>query len=566
MKRVESLWFDGELKSILMFSFEMSRIASGGGLGAAVYGLSTALARAGMKVIVVMPSHGRHLSAEHRELLGLKEIGLRTAGERRGVDGYTYRYSIGAERGSLDGVNIILLKGMDRETGALLDAWGVYDWSMEKSSLMARAAPALVQYLIDQSEVPSLIHIHDWHSVLAGISTKNELEIRRVVVPTIFTVHLLNKVGAPWHYASEEWSGLYNCPHYIWSVSKHVLRRTREVWDDLSGGYLERFAAYEADLLTSVSSNYLKEVINFVGSWAENKSCVTYDGTDWSFSQVQQMAKEMGTIDRAQLRDKLLSSMYSMRAVPEDFSTGSILWQSRESLGIRDDWTYEPMASGQLVLFTGRMVYQKGVELLMKAFRRVVFRIPDARLIVLGIPGKEYELLREVVSEASSMKNNVRLLVSSQIDGRIYRLLHYAASVFVSSSRWEPFGINVVEAMAVGTPVVGYRVGGVAETVVDFRSNAEGTGLLARPESVEELSEYIYASLILSKAAESGNASLLSTQGVIQTGDPKFWFKVRENAVKRVSENFTWDAAREYALQCYRKSIEMARYRTMASF
>jgi starch synthase len=120
--------------------------------------------------------------------------------------------------------------------------------------------------------------------------------------------------------------------------------------------------------------------------------------------------------------------------------------------------------------------------------------------------------------------------------------------------------------MAVGTPVVGYRVGGVAETVVDFRSNAEGTGLLARPESVEELSEYIYASLILSKAAESGNASLLSTQGVIQTGDPKFWFKVRENAVKRVSENFTWDAAREYALQCYRKSIEMARYRTMASF
>ncbi|GGU02384.1 glycogen synthase [Sulfodiicoccus acidiphilus] len=566
MNRVESLWFDDQLKSVLMFSFELFKVASGGGLGTAVYGLSTALARAGVKTTVIMPSHGRHLSDPHRSSLGLREIDVKVYGVRRGENGAHYRYAIGAEAGRLDGVEVILVKGLDYETGRILDSWGVYDWSLEKSALFARVAPALVQYLLNRREIPSLIHIHDWHSVLAGTASKYELEVRRVIVPTVFTVHLLNKVGVPWHYASEEWAGLQNCPHYIWSVSKHVLKRTKEVWDELSAGFIERFGAYEADLLTSVSSNYLREVIEFVGYWAENKSCVTYDGTDWNLEEVERLAEGVGIRDRAQLRTRLLSSLPSMKVVPEDFSTGSILWQHKGALGIRDDWTYEPLAPGQLVLFTGRVVYQKGLDLLLKSFKRVVNRVPDARLVVLGIPGKEYDLLREVVNDASALPNNVRLLLSSSIDRATYKLFHYAASVFVSSSRWEPFGINVIEAMAVGTPVVGYRVGGVAETVVDLRYNADGTGLLARPESVEELADYLSSALLLSKAAEESNMETLRTQSVVSTDDVRLWLKIRQNAINRVRQNFTWDAARDRVLECYKKGAEMARYRTMASF
>lgn len=82
------------------------------------------------------------------------------------------------------------------------------------------------------------------------------LEERRVIVPLVYTVHLLNKVGAPWHFASEDWAGLENYAHYVWMVSKHVLNSTRSLWDSCDGK-IERFGFYEADLITTVSKNYL---------------------------------------------------------------------------------------------------------------------------------------------------------------------------------------------------------------------------------------------------------------------------------------------------------------------
>lgn len=68
----------------------------------------------------------------------------------------------------------------------------------------------------------------------------------------------------------------------------------------------------------------------------------------------------MGTDNRASVREKLFASLSGNRYVPSDYTTGSVLWANRHRLGIRDDWSYEPLQKGQLVLFAGRLVYQKG--------------------------------------------------------------------------------------------------------------------------------------------------------------------------------------------------------------
>ena len=51
---------------------------------------------------------------------------------------------------------------------------------------------------------------------------------------------------------------------------------------------------------------------------------------------------------------------------------------------------------------------------------------------------------------------------------RYTALAHISADAYAMPSRWEPFGITALEAMATGNPVVGTRVGGITETVLDI--------------------------------------------------------------------------------------------------
>ncbi|MFP3225723.1 MAG: glycogen/starch synthase [Sulfolobaceae archaeon] len=568
MKRFEGLWFPENIDKVWMISVELQNVASLGGLGPVVYNLSKTLAEQGVKVTVLMPSHGRHLNDYYRSYLSLKELPLIAEGNRRGMDGGYYHYKLGFEEGKLDGFTVILVKGLDYDTGRLIDSWNIYENIMEKSALLARGITKYAEFSIP-SNVPSIIHMHDWHSVLAGVSAKQTFETRKVVVPLIFTIHLLNKVGAPWHYASEDWAGLLNCPHYIWRVIKHELLTTRQIWDDLSQGMIEKFGAYEADAVTSVSKSYLTyDIYNFIGNWIENKSCVVYNGTDWNVNEVIEIAKKKYNItDRVEVRKRLLSDLEYLRAIPEDYITGNMLWNNRFRIGIKDDWSYSKLDDGPLVLFTGRVVYQKGIDLLLRAFREVLNRIPNAKLIVLGLPSGDYGLLQDMINKASEMGGNVRVIISASVPKDIYKLFYYASSVFVVPSRWEPFGLVSIEAMAVGVPVVAYAVGGLRESIVDLREDMKnGTGFLVQPENIWELSRAITSALYLSLASETKNSEYLKFVDLIRTDDVNLWSKIRENAIRRVEENFRWGAVVKQLMNCYAKAQTMAKYRLLACF
>ncbi|MEM3352182.1 MAG: glycosyltransferase, partial [Saccharolobus sp.] len=408
----------------------------------------------------------------------------------------------------------------------------------------------------------------DWHSVIPAIKVKQVLEERKIVIPIVYTIHLLNYVGAPWHYASAEWSGIEDCSHYVWMVSKHNLYKYSYVWDILSNGKIEKFGCYEADVVTTVSYSYLTfDVFSFVGNWIANKSCITYNGTDWNVEEVENKARQLfGTNDRKELRKRLLSSLHSLRVIPEDYTTGHMLWNNRSRIGLRDDWTYEDLGDGPLVLFTGRIVYQKGLDLLLRAFKLVVKEIENARLLVFGIPSGDYSLLWDIIDRTAEIKDNVRLVLG-KMDPDLYKLYHYVSSVFAIPSRWEPFGINAIEAMALGLPVVAYAVGGLRETIIDIREDREnGTGLLVKPESIDELAKSLKISIYLSQASENNDIQILSRIQEFKVDDPKYWDKVRRNSINRVKSKFRWEEVINSLLECYKKALNMANYRALASF
>ena len=112
-----------------------------------------------------------------------------------------------------------------------------------------------------------------------------------------------------------------------------------------------------------------------------------------------------------------------------------------------------------LAVAVGRLIAQKDHATLLRGFALVRERIPDARLAILGSGPLEAEtraLSRELGLEAA-----VSLPGRTEIRDWLER-----ADVFVHTSRWEGFGIVLLEAMLAGLPVVATRVSAVPEVVV----------------------------------------------------------------------------------------------------
>jgi len=126
----------------------------------------------------------------------------------------------------------------------------------------------------------------------------------------------------------------------------------------------------------------------------------------------------------------------------------------RTSLGIGPDRL--------LVLAASRHEFQKGLDVLLEAWPRVKESIPEARLVVAGREGNLSPRLRALVEELD-LSGDVSFLGAR----RDVPDLMTAADAFALPSRWEGFGSVLLEAMALGTPVVASDLPPVQEVLDD---------------------------------------------------------------------------------------------------
>jgi L-malate glycosyltransferase len=130
-----------------------------------------------------------------------------------------------------------------------------------------------------------------------------------------------------------------------------------------------------------------------------------------------------------------------------------------------------------LVLAAGRLMPQKGFDILLSAFARSVQKEPRARLLIVGEGPDQAVLDRQI--KALGIEDRVRLHGPVSDLGEMLQI----ADVFVLSSRYEGLPLVLIEALAAALPVVATRVGDV-DTVLD-----EGCGLLVAPDDVGALAE-----------------------------------------------------------------------------
>ena len=121
------------------------------------------------------------------------------------------------------------------------------------------------------------------------------------------------------------------------------------------------------------------------------------------------------------------------------------------------------------ILAFGRLTYKKGFDLLLEAFARVASEHSHADLILAG-EGEERAALETQAQELGLAER--MYFFGRATPEEVVRLLNGCLFVVVPS-RWEPFGIVALEAVAAGKPVLASRVGGLIELLsVVCRSNS----------------------------------------------------------------------------------------------
>jgi len=115
----------------------------------------------------------------------------------------------------------------------------------------------------------------------------------------------------------------------------------------------------------------------------------------------------------------------------------------------------------KIVFFVGRLVPEKGVQVLLDAAPKVLRYCPEAKFIIAGTgPSEEY-----LKKKAHMINIGPKVYFTGYIDDNTRNGLYRSAQVAVFPSTYEPFGIVALEGMAAHTAVVVSDVGGLSEIV-----------------------------------------------------------------------------------------------------
>jgi len=177
----------------------------------------------------------------------------------------------------------------------------------------------------------------------------------------------------------------------------------------------------------------------------------------------------------------------------------------------------------KIVLFVGRLVYEKGVHVLVNAIPKVLEKV-NAKFVIVGNGYMKEQLSGLVKSLGIAQK----VLFTGFVDDETLRKLQICADVSVVPSLFEPFGIVALEAMAAKSPVVVSDTGGLGE-IVDH--DVDGVKVYTNnPDSL--------AWGIIRVLTDERNAQ-----------------RLRSNAYKKIQEKYNWDRIAQQTENIYKSVL-----------
>ena len=436
---------------VLFVCSEVAPFSKTGGLADVAGALPAALAALGHEVTVVTPLYRSVSDAS------IRPMGL----------GLTLRFPFGQVPYSLrearlsDGLRVVFIDQpyfFDRP-GLYQDGEQDYFDNHRRFGFFAVAALSCAE-LIDFT--PDIVHLNDWQTGPSAIALARGFRARQLArARSVFTIHnlayqgmfpkdVMDDLGLPWDLFTHE--GL-------------------ELYDAVS--FLKAGLAY-ADALSTVSPRYAEEIQTPEGGF----------GLDGFLRRRRSALRGiLNGVDYGEwnpLTDRHLPAHFDAARLPAKAECKRALL---ENFGLSG-------ADLPLFAFVGRLVDQKGIDLLLGAMSRLLHG--DARFVALGSGESRYEHGLRALKQRFPGKVGVDI----GFDTALSHLIEAGADFFVMPSRFEPCGLNQMYSLRYGTVPVVRSVGGLDDTVVDL-SRPGGTGIKFSAFSVEALEHALHRAIAL---------------------------------------------------------------------
>jgi len=182
------------------------------------------------------------------------------------------------------------------------------------------------------------------------------------------------------------------------------------------------------------------------------------------------------------------------------------------------------MDNEKIILFMGRLVYEKGIQNLIAAMPKILDRYHDTKLVIAGKGGMMDELKQEV----NALGINEKVYFAGYLNSNDVKKMYKCADISVFPSTYEPFGIVAIEAMLSGTPVVVSDIGGLNEIV---------------EHGVNGMKSY------------AGNPNSLADSILNLLFDHKLCDDVVKNAKAKVKAEYNWNKITQDTHFVYQKAI-----------
>jgi starch synthase len=335
---------------------------------------------------------------------------------------------------------------------------------------------------------PDIFHVHDWSTAILPIALRWHKHYRalRSEYDVVFTIHNLAHQGIVEPSVLSAW-GLTKDAFAIDGVEFYGQANL------LKGG------AVSSDAITTVSPHYSWDIQSNEGGF----------GLQGLFSSLKgKLSGILNGIDYdiwSPRTDPLLPANYSA----DDLSGKA---ECRRKLMEMCRWEDD---GKPIVAFVGRLVPQKGIDILFTALDWLM--VENCRAVVIGSGLPRYEDWAQQFSRSYPDY----FWCFTGFNEEIAHLAYAGSDITAMPSLFEPCGLSQLIAMSYGSIPVVRCTGGLADTVIDFDGSEDGTGFSFSEYSTDELLQAIYRAIDAYR-------------------DSARWSEVMRNAM---TADFSWDTS-----------------------
>lgn len=433
---------------IYHLSAECYPVAKVGGLADVVGALPKYQNKAGMNAAVVLPFYNRKFVKENVFDVVFQAATL--LGNKR------YYFEILKEHSNKLGFELYLIK-----IPGLLDRDEVYMYPDEREQFVAFQL-AFLDWISYSQQTPDIIHCHDHHvGLIPFLMYHSKLYTRLSNIATAFTIH------------NGQYHGVLSWDKFNYLPDVDMNQIGLLDW----AGMINPLAAAVKCCwrYTTVSPSYLQEL--------------TYSSNGLEYLFYLEKSKGSGIINGI---DSEVWNPKTDPMIPHKYTTAKPeTGKAKNKAAICEKFGLD--VEKPLISFIGRLVLEKGADLITDAIRRSMHEHPNQFSFLMLGTGEPW-----IEQQLAELKNQFPGLCNVFVgyDESLSHLIYAGSDFLLMPSRVEPCGLNQLYSLRYGTVPIVRSTGGLRDTVIDFGDEG-GYGIRFNNISVDDISYSIGRALSL---------------------------------------------------------------------